>query len=248
MRKKHEAGNRTMAAVNDANTQASPQKGLRLGGAGLPAHEMVYRRLREMILFGDLTPGQAVTIQGLTARLGVGMTPVREAIRRLVAAGALESTGNRRVSVPRLTTENVQELIFARLAIEAQLIRLATAHVTPDDLQRLADMDAALDRAIQDGDVGGYLRHNYSFHEALYDLAEAPILRDLALGLWLRFGPSLRVVCGRFGTSNLSDQHKETLDAMAGGNGEAAALAIQQDVLQGMDQIAKSLRANSPSA
>lgn len=231
-----------MAALDAPQTQSSVQTDTRSGSAGLPAHEVVYRRLREMILFGDLAPGQAVTIQGLTETLGAGMTPVREAIRRLVAAGALESTGNRRVSVPNLTQKNVQELIFARLAIEAQLIRLAAAHVTADDLKRLTALDAALDTAITRGDVGGYLRHNYNFHAMLYDLAQAPILSDLALGLWLRFGPSLRVVCGRFGTSNLSDQHKETLDALASGNGEAAALAIQQDVLQGMDQIAKSLR------
>ena len=48
-----------------------------------PAHELVYRRLREMILCGELEPGQAITIQGLVATLGAGMTPVREAIRRL---------------------------------------------------------------------------------------------------------------------------------------------------------------------
>ena len=87
-----------------------PQK----NGAGLPTHELVYRQLRDMVLFGDLVPGQAVTIQGLTQYLSAGMTPVREALRRLIAEGALEAQGNRRISVPRLTRANVDELIFAR--------------------------------------------------------------------------------------------------------------------------------------
>ena len=52
-----------------------------------PAHESVYQGLRQMILGGDFAPGQAVTIQGLVELLGAGMTPVREAIRRLISEG-----------------------------------------------------------------------------------------------------------------------------------------------------------------
>ena len=72
----------------------------KMTSAGLPAHEMTYRALKELLLFGEIAPGQAVTIQGLVARLEVGMTPVREALRRLISEGALEFQGNRRVSVP----------------------------------------------------------------------------------------------------------------------------------------------------
>ena len=53
----------------------------------VPSHEVTYCRLRDMILFGQLAPGQPVTIQGLTAMLGAGMTPVREAVRTLAAQG-----------------------------------------------------------------------------------------------------------------------------------------------------------------
>ena len=53
----------------------------------VPSHELTYVRLRDMVLFGTLAPGQPVTIQGLISDLGAGMTPVREAIRRLTAEG-----------------------------------------------------------------------------------------------------------------------------------------------------------------
>ena len=46
----------------------------KMTSAGLPAHEMTYRALKELLLFGEIAPGQAVTIQGLVARLEVGMT------------------------------------------------------------------------------------------------------------------------------------------------------------------------------
>ena len=116
----------------------------------VPAHEMVYRKLRDLVLFGEIAPGQAVTIQGLTDRLDAGMTPVREAIRRLIAEGALDFQGNRRVCVPRLSVQNVNELIFARQAIEPQLILLATQHAAAQDIDYLFQIDERLDKAIKE--------------------------------------------------------------------------------------------------
>ena len=206
-----------------------------------PAHETVYRRLRDLILFGELAPGQAVTIQGIAEKLNAGMTPVREAIRRLTAEGALEFQGNRRVSVPVLSKENVKELIFARQVIEPQLVMRATERANRLHLKKLEEIDAGLDRAIANGDVRSYLKLNYEFHSEIYGIAEAPILRALADGLWLRFGPSLRVVCGRLGTQNLPDRHKEALAAMHKRDAEGAAKAMKEDVLQGMEQVRRAL-------
>lgn len=207
----------------------------------LPAHELVYRQLRDLILFGELAPGQAVTIQGLTEQLGAGMTPVREAIRRLIAEEALDFQGNRRVSVPDLTPQDLDQLIHLRLAVEPELTALACAHVTPDQIAELAAMDTALDAAITAGDVGGYLRENHNFHTTLYDLAGAPILAGTTQRLWLRFGPALRVVCGRFGTQSLRDFHKDILDALQAGDPASAAEAMAQDVQQGMNQVREAI-------
>ena len=209
--------------------------------ARLPAHETIYRELRALVLFGDLAPGQAVTIQGLCDRLGAGMTPVREALRRLIAEGALEFQGNRRVSVPLLDAGNIGELIFARQWLDPYLARCATDRAAQGDLNRLTEIDDDLDGAILRGDMRAYLELNYRFHRTLYEIAAAPILTEVADGLWLRFGPSLRVVCGRVGTEGLPDRHKDLLAAMRAGDSEAAAEAIRADVVQGMEQVRQSL-------
>ncbi len=209
----------------------------------LPTHEVVYRRIREMVLFGELAPGQPVTIQGLAGDLGAGMTPVREAIRRLTAEGALEFQGNRRVCVPVLTLSQLDELAFARQSIEPRLAYLAAQRATPGDIAHLEAVDAELNRAIERGDVRGYLQHNHRFHEDLYALAQARILASLAGMLLLRVGPSLRVVCGRFGTYGLPDRHRDALDAMRAGDADGVARAIGADLQQGIDQIRQSLLA-----
>lgn len=207
----------------------------------LPEHEATYRRLRDLVLFGGLAPGQKVTIKGITEILGAGMTPVREAIRRLTAEGALEPHENRRVSVPCLTRAQIDELAFLRLAVEPKLAERALARMTPADITRLAQIDAEIDAAIARGDVQGYLSGNYRFHFAIYDLAEAPILSATALSLWLRFGPSLRVVVDAGGQG--PDLHKDALAAMRAGDAGALDGAIRADIAQGISRMAAAFKA-----
>lgn len=222
--------------VTNSATHGAPDE-----GAKLPAHETVYQQLRAQILFGELAPGQAVTIQGLTEALNAGMTPVREAIRRLISDGALVFQGNRRVSVPLLGSDDIDELCFVRKTIESELARRAALHITEDQINRLETIDLALDQAISAGDVAGYLVQNYSFHSGLYACANAPILADLSDRLWLRFGPSLRVVCGRFGTQSFPDRHKDIIEALRQRQPEKVALAMEKDVEQGMEQVSQGL-------
>ncbi|AXI48616.1 GntR family transcriptional regulator [Sulfitobacter sp. SK012] len=205
------------------------------------AHQQVYEVLRAQILFGDLAPGQAVTIQGLIATLDAGMTPVREGLRRLVSEGALLQQDNRRISVPVLSPECVDELGFIRKTLEPELARRASQRMTIERSANLRRIDDALNDAIRQGDVGNYLTQNYLFHAEIYRLAEAPIMAATVDRLWLRFGPSLRVVCGRFGTQNLPDKHVDMLTAFEADDPSAAAQAMAEDVDQGMKQIAAAL-------
>ncbi|MGZ2259745.1 GntR family transcriptional regulator [Roseobacter sp. A03A-229] len=225
----------TMQLLRNPATSAAAQETKR------PAHQHVYEQLRARILFGDLTPGEAVTIQGLADTLEAGMTPVREAIRRLISDGALSMLGNRRVIVPELTEKCIEQLDFMRQSLEPELARLAVAHIDLDGLSALKLRDDALNDAIEQGDIPGYLTHNYRFHAMLYQIARAPILSATVDRLWLRFAPSLRVVCGRYGTLNLPDKHADLLDALASRDTEAAARAMAEDVHQGMLQIRASL-------
>lgn len=205
-------------------------------------HEAIYRRISDAILFGELVPGQAVTLHGLADMIGSGVMPVRETVRRLTSAGALRRLGNRRIEVPRLNEAELEELSFARCALEPKLVEMAVLNGHKDLATGLKDIDRQLDRAIADGQVEGYLLHNFQFHFHLYQHANSSILLGMVEALWLRTGPSLRVVCGRYGTANLPDMHDETISAIREGDAARAAQAIRTDILQGMGQIKKSLR------
>jgi DNA-binding GntR family transcriptional regulator len=210
-------------------------------GRKIPDHELTYARLRDMILFGHLEPGQPVTIQGLVADLGAGMTPVREAIRRLTAEGAILPQGNRRVAVPPMDRGVLDQVAFARLTIEPRLAGLAAAHLTPALIDRLEALDTRVDAAIRAGRIPEYLEANHAFHFALYEASGAEVLVGMARALWLRSGPALRVVCARYGQAGLPDRHSEALAAARAGDGAALAEAIARDIAQGVEQIAQAL-------
>lgn len=207
----------------------------------IPSHEVTYARLRDMILFGHLAPGAPVTIQGLIADLGAGMTPVREAIRRLTAEGALLPQGNRRVAVPELSAEMLDQVAFARLAIEPRLAALAAPRLSSAQIDRLEAIDTAVSRAIDAGKLPDYLAANHAFHFAIYEAANAPVLLDLARSLWLRAGPSLRAVIDRYGRETAPDLHREAIAAMRAGNAGALAAAIERDIQQGVDHVRQAL-------
>ena len=211
----------------------------------LPEHEKAYRTLREMILYGELKPGQPVTIQGLVGTFGMGMTPVREAIRRLTSQGALIFQGNRRVSVPVLNLRQWDEIAYLRLCVEPRLARQAIDNIDEKSLKSLRKTDDLLNRAIAAGDVRGYLEHNTRFHMELYTYSGADVLVSIADNLWLRGGPPLRVVLGRFGTANLPDKHADALAAIEARDGPALAEAIREDISQGIDQVRVGLARES---
>lgn len=207
----------------------------------LPSHEVTYRKARDLILFGELAPGEAVTIQGIVVRLGTGITPAREAIRRLTAEGALRASDNRRLMVPELTMDQLQELTYARTGIEPQIARLAAVGIEPEEIDALEQIDAQINTALAQGNLHDYLRYNHVFHWTLYAHSEAEILMSTAASHWLRVGPSLRVMVDQAKSSPQPDMHAIAIEALRDQDYEAVGEAIHQDILQGHTRIAEGL-------
>jgi DNA-binding GntR family transcriptional regulator len=199
-----------------------------------PEHETIYQHVKEMILFGEVVPGQPVTIHGLAETIGTGITPAREAIRRLTAEGALVTLENRRIAVPAMTENRLKQIELVRLTVEPDLAEKAALSCDTNDIDKLELYDDMINVAIQNGDIRSYLEANYRFHFTLYDIADARILRRIADTLWLRAGPSLRVVCGRYGTANLVDHHREATTALRNGDAAKVKSSIEEDIRQGI--------------
>jgi DNA-binding GntR family transcriptional regulator len=135
----------------------------------------------------------------------------------------------------------LDQVAYARLAIEPRLAALAAPRLTMAAIDRLEAIDAKVNRAIDAGNLPDYLAANHAFHFALYEAADKPVLIDLARSLWLRAGPSLRAVIDRFGREAAPDLHREALAAMRAKDAPALAAAIERDIQQGVDHVRQAL-------
>jgi len=197
-------------------------------------HDLVYQTLRARILTGDFPPGKAVTLRGLAASLEAGFTPVREAVRRLIAERALEMGTTGRVSVPAMNGGKFDEIVFARCCLEPELGRLALPHLTSASIAEIEATNKAMEQARSAGDAETYMRGNFEFHFTLYRMAGAESLLGLAESVWLQLGPFMRVAYGRSGTAQLKNQHLNICQALRARDAAALAEHIKADITYGM--------------
>lgn len=202
------------------------------------AHERVYRTLRTRIMHGELAPGEALTLRGIGKEFGVSMTPAREAVRRLVAEGALFLSSSGRVSTPELSNERIEELAALRALIEVELSSRALPRAHMALIDRLQAINGVVAEMISKRDAVGYIRTNLEFHRTLYLRAQAPAMLAMAETVWLQLGPTMRALYGRLGRTEPPHNHKLIIAALKAGDEPGLRLALRSDVTQGLKLLA----------
>ncbi len=203
-------------------------------------HDRVYATIRDGLINGRFVPGKSVTLRGLAADLGVSPMPVRAAVTRLVAEGALSITPTRRVSVPRMSRQRFDELMRVRILLEGEAAERALPAIDDDRLATIRAHDDRLEQCLAGGDADGYMAANHAFHFAIYDALPSAVLVPVIAGLWLQFGPFMRLVYDDLDMSTLVDQHERALDAIVRRDAAALRRAIEADIGDGMSIIGRT--------
>ncbi len=202
-----------------------------------PMHASIYEELRRRLITGKVVPGVGLSTRGLALELGVSQMPVRDALSRLSAEGAVVIRSKRKIEVPPMTRDRFADLLDCRLLLEPVAAMAALPHIDTETLAQLRRIDADLDRAIETGDVIAYMECNSAFHFGLYRASGRTTLNRLIETLWLQFGPFMRTVYSDYGAAKLIDQHRLALNAIEVGDGEALRRAIASDIADGMGLI-----------
>ena len=210
-----------------------------LGPEKLTAQEKTYQQLRYAIMIGSLAPGIAVTIRGLSQALDVSPTPIREALRRLCAEGALEVLDNRRVMTPEMNKNRFEELISLRTLIECHAAERAMPYVNEVLIDKMEEIDGLMDQEIQKNHHEGIVTRNQQFHSVLYKANPNQVIMPTVESIWLQLGPYTRVALSQLSDLYLVDHHKEAINALRKRDAELLRKAIADDIEDGIGQLGR---------
>ena len=182
-----------------------------------------------------------LTIRALAAALNTSRMPVREALLRLGAEGALEVLDNGSVRMQVLSGARYFELTQVRILLEGEAAAQAAQHAAATDVRisrRLADV---YDAAVRAGDQEGMLTGNLEFHFQIYRLARNDTLMHHIEQLWMQAGPYVARTLGLAAIASGLKQgtereggHRDLLKALAAADPRGAHAAIEKDIRSGL--------------
>ncbi|SDI62266.1 GntR family transcriptional regulator [Pseudomonas panipatensis] len=193
--------------------------------------EQLYQNLRQALLSGRFQPGERLKIRDLANEWGTSPMPVRAALQRLVAEGALEGEPQRSLRVPLMTRERFLQILQVRQSLEGLAVEAAVPRLSDADKTLLRVCTDGMETALQRRDVRAYLEDNSRFHLTLYRACDNPTLLRMIEALWLQVGPFFNRLFTEADLSlRLNDFHENALEAVQRGDARAARAAIEQDL------------------
>jgi DNA-binding GntR family transcriptional regulator len=191
--------------------------------------DQAYVALREMIVTLELAPGTLVKEPELVGRLGIGRTPVREALRRLSLERFIEVYPRRGMVVTTVDVRDLARLCEVRLALEPEAARLASERATEADLDEITAVLAELgSRRRRDG--RSLIDLDRRIHEAIYRASHNPFL-EATLEEYYMHALRIRMLgLERAGLNAAVHEHADLLAAILRGNGGRAAELMRSHV------------------
>jgi DNA-binding GntR family transcriptional regulator len=193
--------------------------------------DQAYFRIRELIVSLKLPPGAILDERELMDRLGVGRTPVREALRALAREQLVEVYPRRGIAVTGIDLRDLASLAEVRLALETLAAGLAADRATAEDRAECAELLDELERAAGENDERALIELDQRIHRHVYRCAHNPHLERtleehyvLSLRIW--FLALERV-------ARLEDavrEHRELLTAIRAGERERAEDVMRRHV------------------
>lgn len=207
--------------------------------------DRAYVALKSDLLAGRFAPGDRVVLRQIADRLGISLTPVRDAVNRLIAEKILEHGGRGQTGgavVPLLDADQFNQLMTVRLGLEPGAAAAAAANTTRQGLTGVASELAKMMRSVKEQRTDRYLQAHYHFHSRIYAMCGMPIVQDIIETAWLRCGPTLTLALPEYVPGLKRYQsHVDTLDALRKGDGPGAAAAIRGDIESARQDISALL-------
>jgi DNA-binding GntR family transcriptional regulator len=201
------------------------------------ASERAYHLIKEKIITLELGPSSVIDEHSLMEELGLGRTPIREALQRLDAEGLVHIVPRRGMFVTDISITDLQKIFEVRIVLAGFCARLAAQRVTAN---QIAQMEAVLQdlEQVQSGDYKTLMEIDRRFQRLMYKTAGNDILAesldrlyDLSLRIWY-------LVLHQLGdVRDAIEQHRQVLEALKAKDGARAEALIKEHILQFQQRI-----------
>ncbi len=193
--------------------------------------DTIYQQLRQWITVGKFLPGERLKIRTVANQMQVGEMPVRAALQRLAAEGALINSPNAGVAIPKLSLPEFDDLLQMRLLLEGEAAEKGSIRLSPSQAQELQNLCEQMQSSLDQKNASAYLAANEDFHIILYKAAGSPLLFQLIDTLWLKAGPiSNRLFESQAAYSLLNQAHQELMQALQLKDSEGVRRSIEKDI------------------
>src|SRR5271167_1951633 len=188
-------------------------------------------QLADEIVRGALAPGSALDETDIARRFNVSRTPVREALRQLVASGLVEARAHRGAVVAQPSIERLGGMFEAMAELEALCSGLAAERMTPAERHRLEAIHEELRTLSHAGDPDRFHEVNEQFHSAIYAGSQNSYIAEITLATRVRVQPFRRAQfrnLGRLAKSHA--EHDRVVVAILRGDRSGAASAMRAHI------------------
>jgi len=199
-----------------------------------PLWDLAHAQLRDALLAGRFEPGTVLTLRFLAEQFGTSITPVRDAVTRLVAQGVLQQGPRNSAIVPNLSRKELADLTVVRCALEGRAAREAALQKhDATALRQLEERLSKMQSLIQARKLESYLEHHRKFHFGIYAMSGVPLLVETIENMWLRCGPVLSFVIPEYVVLLKGwDHHTAALKAIVAGDAARAEAEIVADITE----------------
>lgn len=212
-------------------------------------HDTLVSHLRELILKGELRPGDKLPEQLLCERFGVSRTPMREAVKVLAAEGVLRLQVNRGAIVAETTPADIEELFPIMAALEAVAGEQACRKASDVQVAQLRRLHDAMLSHYRAGEEAAYLRHNRLVHEAIVEMSGNATLAGMYQQILTR------IHCVRFTIGKTDEQwrkaiaeHEQIVAALERRDGPQLSALLKAHVLDTTVRITQDYIKRLPAA
>ena len=208
----------------------------------MPLAQAAYEKLRNLILTGELPSASAITENSIVDRLGIGKTPVREAMRRLVLEGLLDVTPRLGYTVTSITRTAIEDLFQLRVINEVAAAQLAAERLDESAFARLTELSRIGYTPENRESLLTYIRINAEFHDIIARASGNARLADLIDRLMQesRRFIQIAILSDAHGQSVI-EQHFAIVEALRSRNADAIDSAVRVHVEDGMHLTRDSL-------